>query len=140
MGQLFGSAISRMVAAAEILVRLYDDFFAPDSEESDVFYMYFIIAFSAAIIFPLSLMKNMSSFRFTSLFSVICSCFLTMVLFAEYFILCDEQSESTCFWKTAQFENVFAESNYSLLASFSLRITVIYVSSPKKYTKFIKKR
>ena len=64
-------------------------------------------------------MKNFQKLRFTSLLSVACSCFLTIILFAEYFILCDEQSEATCFWNSDDFEEVFLQKKFSRLASFT---------------------
>ena len=111
-----------MVAAGEILVRLciHNNFLPINNLDADAFYIYSVIGFSVLIIFPLSLMKNMSSFRFTSLLSVLCSMVLTVILFAQYFILCDEQSESTCFWKAGDSKNLVSGSNYSFLASFSL--------------------
>eukprot|EP00485_Elphidium_margaritaceum_P011764 CAMPEP_0202693038 /NCGR_PEP_ID=MMETSP1385-20130828/7258_1 /ASSEMBLY_ACC=CAM_ASM_000861 /TAXON_ID=933848 /ORGANISM="Elphidium margaritaceum" /LENGTH=504 /DNA_ID=CAMNT_0049348665 /DNA_START=22 /DNA_END=1536 /DNA_ORIENTATION=+ len=126
---LLGSAISRMVGAGGIIVILYMALFNGDKTEGHKFYIYFIVGFSSLIIFPLSLMRSMSSLRFTSLLSVTCSLLLTVCLLIEYFILCDsldvQHNESykdykTCFWKTSEFKNVFTQNHYSRMASFTL--------------------
>jgi len=62
-----------------------------------------IVAIGVFIIFPLSLMRNMSSLRFTSLLSVSCSIFLTICLFIQYFVLCDEYN--SCIWKQSVINN-----------------------------------
>ena len=125
---LLGSAISRMVGAGGIIVILYIALFDGDKTKGHKFYIYFIVGFSVIIIFPLSLMRNMSSLRFTSLLSVFCCFFLTICLFIEYFILCndidDKHNENyidyrTCFWHLNEFKSVFDQHEYSRLASFT---------------------
>ena len=117
-----------MVGAGGIIVILYIALFDGNKDESHKFYIYFIICFSAFIIFPLSLMRNMSSLRFTSLLSVTCSIFLTICLFIEYFLLCndlesqhDEQfiDYRTCFWHWDKFKSMFEQDEYSRMASFT---------------------
>eukprot|EP01083_Nonionella_stella_P027747 76433_1 len=125
---LLGSAISRMVGAGGIIVILYIALFGGDKDEGHTFYIYFIVSFTALIIFPVSLMRSMSSLRFTSLLSVSCSLFLTICLFIEYFILCDDlvteegkhyKMYKTCFWKWNDFENVWKHDHGSHLARFT---------------------
>jgi len=108
---LLGSAISRIIAAGGIIGILYEEYFknGDRSNETNID-RYCIVSIGLLIIFPLSLMRNMSSLRFTSLLSVACSIFLTICLFIQYFVLCD--SNNTCFWK----ESVI---NKDHLASFT---------------------
>eukprot|EP01084_Bolivina_argentea_P313349 542631_1 len=125
---LLGSAISRMVGAGGIIVILYIALFNGDKTKGHTFYVIFIVIFSAIIIFPISLMRNMSSLRFTSLLSVSCSLFLTICLFIEYFILCNDidikHNEDyidyrTCFWHWNEFKHVVIQDKYSRLFSFN---------------------
>lgn len=127
---LLGSATSRIIGAGGIIVILYTDdkLFGGNKEEAHKYYVYFIIGFSWIIVFPLALMRNMSSLRFTSLLSVSCCIFLTICLFIEYFILCgdivdkhddDYIDYKTCFWKSNEIKHVFEQNDYSRLASFT---------------------
>ena len=98
---LLGSAVGRIIGFGQIMERLYDELVDPANADNEShikhFYLYFVLGVSAIIILPLSLMRNMSSLRFTSLLSVSCSVFLTVVLLVQYFKLCEE----TCFWRSS---------------------------------------
>jgi len=90
-----------------------------DGEDIPTLDMYCIIGFSLIIIFPLSLMRDMGSLRFTSLLSVTCSLFLTVCLFAQYFILCNAGEENTCIWNVLTSKSsALAHDEYSRLGSF----------------------
>merc|ERR1719461_2497451 len=63
----------------------------------------------------------MGSLRFTSLLSVTCSAFLTVCLFAQYFIMCSEGPENTCIWNAiSRDSSVFVLDNYSRLFKFEM--------------------
>ena len=127
---LFGSAISRVVGAGGIIVILYIALFGGDKEEGHTFYVYFIIGFSGIIVFPVSLLRDMSSLRFTSLLSVSCSLLLTLCLIVEYFVLCGEvhsnpnheyKTAKTCFWRWHDVQQTLGEDHYSRLFTFTAK-------------------
>ena len=80
-------------------------------------YIYVVIFLALFVIYPLSLMRDMSSLRHTALLGFCCSSYLATTLIIEYFILCDDPNVrvsnynkedikttehdqySTCFWK-----------------------------------------
>lgn len=118
---LFGSNISRLAAAGGVLVRLYDEFFdckdIGNPQHFDEFYAYFVVGISAFIIFPLSLFK-ISSLRFTSLCSVMCSLFLCICLLLKYLTHCNWNA--SCFWNTADFGAALMENAPSRLVNVSV--------------------
>jgi len=57
------------------------------------------------VIYPLSLLKNLSALRFTSLLGISCSLYLGVLIMVEYFVLCngrendlDDNAINSCFW------------------------------------------
>ena len=115
MLSLFGSLISRIVGSGGIITILYFAFFNDDETKSKMYYKYSIIIFSCIIILPLSLLRNQNSLRFTSMLSVLCSFYLTIVLFIEYFRFCDDGQQgsniNTCFWKGKSFSDSIKMDN-----------------------------
>jgi len=78
---LLGSAVGRIIGFGQIMERLHVEIYP---EPIDDFYVYFVLCVSLTVVFPLSLLRNMSSLRFTSLLSVSCSLFLTVVLLTQF--------------------------------------------------------
>jgi len=96
---LYGSANSRILGAAQIIVSLYSTLFVEadsDNDRGQYIKMLSIIAFTVGIIFPLGLMRKMSSLGFTSTLSVLCCVFLSLCLLTEY-VQC-HTADTTCFW------------------------------------------
>lgn len=69
-------------------------------------YIYIAIGVTSIIVLPLSLLRNVTSLRFTSLMGFSCSVYLALVIMVEYFMLCgngsvrdDVDHGTTCFWK-----------------------------------------
>ena len=68
------------------------------------------------IVFPLSLLKNMSSLRFTSVLGFVCICYISLLVFVEYFIVTTDIPAN---WGRA---NVFQVSIRGIFGSFPLII------------------
>eukprot|EP01084_Bolivina_argentea_P201198 343959_1 len=121
-----GVAVSHTVACGGIIVLTYKQFYKNSSEiyslNENNLYKLCIVGISIMIVFPLSLFRNMSTLRFTSLFAVICSLVITIMLLIEYFIQCDDYFDiHTCFWKKHHFIKVIMDDNYTNLVKFSFR-------------------
>ncbi|ETO13222.1 hypothetical protein RFI_24153 [Reticulomyxa filosa] len=94
-------------------------------------YVYAILIFTWGVIYPLSLLRQMSALRYTSLFGMMCSLYLGLVILIEYFILCngeeidlDSNSIHTCFWKGNFHLPNDAIANYDDMWSFIKRLLV----------------
>ncbi len=113
--QMFGGCISYVVAFGGLLDLVWSVY-----ADGNI-YIYVVIGASWLIIYPLSLLRTMSSLRFTSLLGFACSMYLTAILFLEYWLLCDSRDyhhddhdnnsiyvttpspvrhQNTCFWKS----------------------------------------
>jgi amino acid permease len=100
--QMFGGTISYNVAFGGLLDLVWEVVVPKSTHISNV-YPWVVILMSWVIIYPLSLLRSMSALRFTSLLGFGCSTYLSLVLFGEYFALCDSKElkpQKTCFYSS----------------------------------------
>eukprot|EP01084_Bolivina_argentea_P025701 47787_1 len=117
MCNLFGTTVSYFVACGGILDLVYSVVF--DTRNS--IYKWLVFGTAAFVVFPLALMRSMNALRYGSLIGICCSAYLCLVIFINYFRLCDDQSvfegehiqRHTCFWK----------SNFSLTSDDLFKLT-----------------
>lgn len=123
MVQFFGAIVGYLVAAGGLM-----DLVWTVCGGNGHVYMYVILLLSGVIIWPLSLMRDMSSLRHTALLGFCCSTYLGVTVFIEYFLLCDntnvrtskylpdltkQNTLTTCFWKASEM-HLFADQLFPI--------------------------
>ncbi|ETO22599.1 solute carrier family 38, member 1 [Reticulomyxa filosa] len=125
---MFGAFVSYLVAFGGLL----DLVWRVIINDTDV-YVYAVIGITWVVIYPLSLLKNLSALRYTSLFGVICSLYLGVLIMIEYFVLCDgderdlsQKSIHSCFWSKHFNLPKHAYFNYNDMWSFIKNLLVCF--------------
>src|SRR5690606_14392413 len=91
--QMLGGYISYNIAFGGLLDLVWSITFGKGH-----IYTWVIITLSWGVIFPLSLLRKISSLRFTSLLGFLCSSYLVIVISIEYFLICSDNDNQSCFW------------------------------------------
>jgi len=104
--QYFGSMIAYVVAFSGFFDLVYSIYPHP-AHWPDSIYVYCVIGICYGVVFPISLLRNVDSLRFTSLLGFSMSCYLVTVVTVEYFFSCSKGDEitthynTTCVWSDA---------------------------------------
>jgi len=94
---VFGTAISYLVAAASILELVFDVIFKHGTPTL-LTQRNLVCFIGSLIVFPLALNRQMGALRFTSLSGITCVSYLVFAIIYEYFNLCSDYD--TCFWSS----------------------------------------
>eukprot|EP01083_Nonionella_stella_P052530 139345_1 len=127
MCNLFGSTVSYFVALGGILNVVYGVLFQTD----DSIYQELVFLVAFVVVFPMSLMRSMNSIRFGSLIGIVCLIYLGIVIFIDYFKLCDDNTifenldieRHSCFFKPnfdLSMDDLFQFTGHGFLSSFPI--------------------
>eukprot|EP01084_Bolivina_argentea_P124042 219818_1 len=99
--QFFGASVAYIVTFCGTIDLVWSIYF------DSTIYIECVLIICFLIIFPISLLRDLSSLQFTSLLGFSCSIYLCIVVVIEYFVLCDAAHEvtrlnisTTCVWRT----------------------------------------
>ncbi|KAI9920992.1 hypothetical protein PsorP6_000908 [Peronosclerospora sorghi] len=82
---LFGTAIGYLVGSAELIQLALRMFFSSTNESIFFDRPALLVMLTGSLVLPLSLLRSLESLRFSSLFSIVCIVFMTVVVVMKYF-------------------------------------------------------
>ncbi|OWZ11681.1 Amino Acid/Auxin Permease [Phytophthora megakarya] len=82
---LFGTSIGYLVGSAELFQLALRTFLGSTSQSIFLDRQTLILMFTGLLVLPLSLLRSLESLRFSSLFSIVCIVFMTLVIVIKYF-------------------------------------------------------
>lgn len=82
---LFGTCVGYLVGSAELIQLAMKMFLGSASQSVLVDRQALILALACIFVLPLSLFRSLGSLRFSSLFSIVCIVFMTLVIVIKYF-------------------------------------------------------
>lgn len=82
---LFGTCVGYLVGSAELIQLAMKMFLGSASQSVLVDRQALILALTCIFVLPLSLFRSLESLRFSSLFSIVCIVFMTLVIVIKYF-------------------------------------------------------
>lgn len=82
---LFGTCVGYLVGSAELIQLGMRTFLGSDSRSVLVDRQALLLTLTLVFVLPLSLFRSLESLRFSSLFSIVCIVFMTLVIVIKYF-------------------------------------------------------
>ncbi|CEG42360.1 amino acid auxin permease family [Plasmopara halstedii] len=92
---LFGTCVGYLTGSAELIQYAFETVLKSSSETLLLNRQALILMLTGLLVLPLSLLRSLDSLRFSSLFSIVCIVFMTLVIVIKYFQFVHEELAPT---------------------------------------------